>query len=347
LRDRRGAAYVGARLSMALVTPQPADSPSHRTMEAAAQWYALLVSGEATPRDEARWHAWLDAHPTHRAAWAYVEQVSQRVLAPLRKTPDPRLTADNLHAANQRVWRRRRALAGLASVAGGGLLAWLSWRATPLGGWVQAWTADYRTAVGEIRDLRLPDGTHAWLNTASAIDVDYSSALRRLRLVAGEIYIDTAADARRPFVVDTAHGRLRALGTQFTVYQQADGTLLTVFQGAVEIRSSGDALPVVIPAGRQARFDAQRVYAVSQADPARQAWRRGDLVALDMTLAQVVAELRRYTNGHLGLADSLAQRRVFGTFPLRDVDATLVLLADAAGLRVKRSLPWWTTLEPA
>jgi transmembrane sensor len=61
----------------------------------------------------------------------------------------------------------------------------------------------------------------------------------------------------------------------------------------------------------------------------------------------VIAELRRYTRRHIDVAPDLAERRVFGAFPLRDVDAALDLLARAANLRVRRPLPWWATFEAA
>ncbi len=307
---------------------QARANPPHHVMEQAAEWYALLISGDAVAADRQRWLAWLDADASHRQAWAYVEQVSQRILAPLRDTPDPRLTSDNLHAAGQRVLRRRRALVRIASPAG-------------------AWSADYRAATGEIRATVLPDGSRVWLNTASAFNRDFQPGLRRLHLVAGEILIETGTDKDRPFVVDTAEGRLRALGTRFTVRQEAGATLLAVYQGAVEIRIARNAPPTVIATGRQARFTAAEVGSATRADPAREAWIRGDLLANNLTLREIADELGRYTLGHIGVAPQVAQRRVFGTFPLRDVDSALALLAQAAQVKVQRPMPWWTTLVAA
>ena len=319
-------------------------APDFDSLQQAAEWYALLISTDAVAADRQRWHVWLDAHPSHRQAWTYVEQVSQRILAPLRDTPDPRLTTDTLHAAAQRVMRRRRALARTATLAGVGLFGWLGWRQTPLGGLAAAWRADYRAATGEIRSATLSDGTRVWLNTASAFNQAYQPDLRRLQLVQGEILIETGPDHTRPFVVDTAQGRLRALGTRFTVRQEQGATLLAVYQGAVEIRPSAAASSVIITAGQQTRYTATTVAPATAADPAREAWSRGDLVAADLSLQEVVDELGRYTLGHIGVAPEIAQRRVFGTFPLRDVDAALAMLAQAAQAQVRRPLPWWTTL---
>lgn len=319
--------------------------PTHEVMEHAAQWYALLISGEAGAADQARWQAWLASHPHHRLAWQYVESVSQRVLAPLRSTPDPQLMAAKVSAVHARVQSRRRVLAGLGALAGTGLLGWAGWSHSPIAGIVTAWAADYRTGAGDIQEFRLADGSQVWLNTASALNADMRADLRKLALVAGEILVSTAQGDPRPFVVDTPQGTMRALGTRFTVRREPGRTFLAVYEGSVEIRTASTAATQTIPAGRQTRFDADGIMPPDSADAAREAWSRGELLAWDLSLADVVAELGRYHAGHISLAPDVAQRRVFGTFPLRDVDGALAMLAEVASLQVRRPLPWWISVD--
>ena len=319
--------------------------PAHEVMENAAQWYALLISGEASAADQARWQAWLASHPHHRLAWRYVESVSQRVLAPLRSTPDPQLMAAKVSAVHTRVRSRRRVLAGLAAMAGTGMLGWAGWSYPPIADIVTAWGADYRTGTGDIREFRLADGSQVWLNAASALNAEMRADLRRLTLVAGEILVATAPVDPRPFVVETPQGSMRALGTRFTVRREPGHTFLAVYEGAVEIRPAGPASARIIAAGQQTRFDADRVMPVESADAAREAWSRGELLAWDLSLADVVDELGRYHAGHISVAPDVAQRRVFGTFPLRDVDGTLAMLAEVASVQLRRPLPWWISIE--
>jgi len=313
-------------------------------MEQAAEWYALLRSEEATGHDQRRWRAWLEQDPEHQRAWQYVESIS-RCFQPLQATADPRRTAEGLWEANTRLLRRRRVLASFAGLAGAGLLGWTTWRHTPLPLMVQAWRADHHTATGETREVRLADGSRVWLNTATAVNRDYGSRERRLHLVTGEVLIDTAADPARPFVVEAPRGRLRALGTRFTVRLDGEQTLLAVYEGAVEIRTRQGAA-ATLQAGQQVRFSADALEPVQPADPAREAWRRGVLVANNITLSELVAELRRYRHGHLGLAPEVAELRVFGNFPLTDTDDTLDMLAGALPVRIRRTLPWWVSIEP-
>jgi len=114
--------------------PQPIaapNEPSHHAMEQAAEWYALLGSEEATEHDQRHWLAWLEQDPEHQQAWQYVESISRR-FEPLQSTPDPRRTAEGLWEANTRLLQRRQVLAGIAGLAGAGLLGWGAWRHTPL-----------------------------------------------------------------------------------------------------------------------------------------------------------------------------------------------------------------------
>ncbi|MFP3374059.1 FecR family protein, partial [Pseudomonas sp. SIMBA_068] len=82
---------------------------------------------------------------------------------------------------------------------------------------------------------RLADGSQLWLGAQSAVDLEFSALSRVLKLRFGEILVETAADPRRPFFVDTAQGRMQALGTRFAVCQLGDSTRLNVYAGAVEV----------------------------------------------------------------------------------------------------------------
>ena len=57
------------------------DTPCSRVAPAqleAAEWYAMLSSGEVSERERNEWQAWLDASPEHAQAWTLVEKVVSR-----------------------------------------------------------------------------------------------------------------------------------------------------------------------------------------------------------------------------------------------------------------------------
>jgi len=323
------------------VRPDAVAADFH-SLEEAADWFAVLQADEVSEASRAEWQNWLAARPQNASAWRHIETVSRR-FTPLRGEGETATTA--LESARSGVAARRRALRGGALVLLCSMLGALGWRQQPVRELVARAGASHRSGVGERRELRLDDGGMLWLNTDSAVDVAYSPALRRVSLLAGEILIQTATDTlHRPFVVDTPQGRLEALGTRFTVRRLAEGrSYVAVYQGAVRITAAGGE--ALVPAGFQAVFSESAIEPLQPADPAREAWVKGVLLADDLPLAELVAELSRYQRGHLGVAPEVAGLRVMGVYPA-DAEQALAMLERSLPVKLKRSLPWWATVVP-
>lgn len=323
--------------------PSP-QTPSPKVLQQAAEWFVLLRSGEATEDDRNNWRSWLEQDPAHKHAWSYVENISRR-FEPVQAENRKDAAVAAFHNARGKLIKRRQILNGIALLAGGGLLGWVASRHQLVPDAVLAWNADYRTATGEIREIAMMDGTRIWLNTASAFNADYQNSLRRVHLLEGEMLIQTAADKTRPFVVDSKQGRMRALGTRFTVRQNDDITHLTVFEGAVEISPAGTDATRIIEAGQQTSFSQTAISEPLHAAAAREAWIRQVLLAEDMSLQDLVTELNRYHHGYLHVAPEVADLRVLGGYPLQDRDKVLSMLEEVLPIRIRRTLPWWITIE--
>ena len=101
------------------------------------------------------------------------------------------------------------------------------------------------TPNGAKYQLRLPDGSHVWLNNASSIryPVAFSDRDRTVE-VAGEAYFDVAHDAKRPFVVKVKDESVEVLGTRFDVrsYEEEGGTRTTLVSGAVRVSAGGKSV---------------------------------------------------------------------------------------------------------
>lgn len=317
-------------------------------LQQAADWFSILQAESVDERERQLWRQWFLADATHQRAWQRVEAVSRRFGA----VADGGLPCDALATAldaNATLnMQRRRAIKLLMLACGTSVMAWGSARVTPWPQAVARWNADHRSGVGEISEVALADGGQLWLDTDSAVDLDYSRDQRRLILRGGAVLIQTAADSvspPRPFVVDTSEGRLRALGTRFSVRQGEEGTDVAVFEGAVELRPRSGALPVRIEAGQQARLLRDAVTSPEPADPAREAWTRGLMLAEHLRLEDFIAELARYRRGYLACAPEVAGLRVAGAYPLNNPDQALAMLAAALPVRIHARQSWWVTVE--
>lgn len=309
-----------------------------RAARQAAQWLVRLHAGDMSEADRQACAAWRAAHPDHELAWQRAELVSRKFgMVPAQiGLPALRKAAK----AN-----RRAAVKTLVLLMTAGPVAWGVYRVAP---W-QQWTSDHHTATGERRTLTLADGTRLTMNTATAVDVAYDDRMRLIRLRRGEILIDTAKDPAplaRPFVVESAQGRMRALGTRFVVRQNEDNSRIAVSEGAVEVVPHHNAAAAfVVPAGHQADFT-DRAGMLADIEPHVQSWADGVLYAEKMPLDVFVREVARYRSGVLRCDPALAELRVSGAFQLDDTDAIIKALVASLPIRATLVTRYWVTLGP-
>lgn len=316
----------------------------HQILSDAADWFALLRSGQAGESDTLRWQQWLRQHPDHLRGWQMVERIEHQ-FSTASATHPVHAEATLKQARHNRI-QRRSVITGLALAIGTGGLGWVSWRQTPLPTLLAGWGAQYRTGTGEIRAVTLADGSRLWLNTNSAIDTVLDGPQRQIHVRQGEVLIETGKADSRPLLVFTPQGQLQPLGTRFTVRRETDTTFLAVYDGAVEITNQARQKSVLHPR-QQTRFSANALQPIHPADPARETWHKGILVADDIRLAALVDELGRYQHGYINLSPAVADLRVFGGFPLTSPQQALDMLASVLPIRVTRPLPGWTNIHPA
>lgn len=311
--------------------------------KAAVRWLIALDSPQATQQTHEKWRAWLQADSVHAHAWAHLQEMTLCL-----RQMNPAIAHSTLAAPDASVKQsRRRALkllaGGVVSVAG-------AWAVQDTAGW-RAWRADYHAAVGKRQRIALADGSEVVLNTDSAVNVRFDEQRRLLQMIRGEMLVTTGPDLgrpapARPFLVETAHGVLRALGTRFAVRQFDSQCELNVLDGAVEVTPlDAPARSFVVQAGRQARFDRGQLLSSAQADPAAAAWSNGMLIVHRMPLGEFVAELARYRNGHLGCDTAIAHLPVSGIFPVDDTERVLDMLGRTLPVSVRTRTRYWVTVQ--
>lgn len=335
---------MNASASPQVVSNEDSHPLDRAAARAAAQWLMRLHSEEATPADLEACQRWRTEHPEHERAWQRAERINRKF------DIVPHQASMTVLGRKQRMDRRAmlKTLVLLMTAAPVSYVAWRNWEQSG-----KRWVADYHTATGELRDIQLDDGTHVYLNTASAMDVVFTANERRIVLHEGEILINTGADSvsplRRPFIVQTKQGSLRALGTRFVVRHGEGGATaisrLVVLEGAVEITpSQAPELAKVIHADEQTRFTATHIGDISSADPHGDDWSRGVLIASSMRLGDFAAELNRYRPGLLRCDPEVAHLLITGAFQLRNTGSILAALPDTLPVSVVYRTRWWVTI---
>lgn len=304
----------------------------------AADWLVQLQSGAATEADHRAIQLWRNRSPQHAQAW----QRAEALLGDLRAVPG-NLASDTFQRLNasKRVGRRQ-ALHRLGLFLLAGPVLWTAYRELP---W-QQWSADQRTAIGEQKNLTLPDGTQLLINTGSALNIVFTAQERRIKLLEGEVLISTAKDPARAFLVETRHGTARALGTRFSVRIGEQHSHVAVTEGAVEMLPARSSQGLILRAGEQSVFSSDTTAPAQPLDAAALTWEHGMLLARNMRLDDLLSELGRYRPGVLRCHDDIAGLAVSGAFPLKDTDASLRLLQDTLPIRLSSLTRYWVAIEP-
>lgn len=318
--------------------PLPPIDPA--VMRRAAEWIVQLGADDVSDQDLADCQQWRARHPDHEQAWQRL-MVFETMLGSVPREAARRA----LHAPAANGRRRALRVLGLGALAAGA-----GYVAHGTETWQRA-AADYRSATGEILSWTLPDGTQLVLGSDAAVDLRFTADERLLVLLAGEILVTTAVDTAplpRPLRVRTRHGTVQALGTRFAVRDDTDASRIAVFEGAVEIRPTDNPHATFrVQAGQGASFSRRQVEALVPVTESAAAWSQGVLVADDMRLDTLLAELGRYRTGLLRCDPQVASLRVSGVFSLRDTDRALHNLTRALPVRTVYRTRYWVTVQAA
>ncbi|MFT3802573.1 MAG: FecR domain-containing protein [Burkholderiaceae bacterium] len=257
--------------------------------------------------------------------------------------------------------RRRSWLAGLGrfvpqaaatavafGLLGGGWYGWDAWRHRP------TFTQSFASERGQQKEVRLPDGSTLWLDTATRVDVALYRQRREVRLSEGQVLFAVQADPERPFDVIAGATRVTVLGTRFSVRRTRSGVgdegsvSVVVEHGRVRVAGlsaaarglgvdADDGHAVELGAGQSVIADVRGALGPVGSDVAAPAaWREGRINFSGTPLADALAEFERYGNTGLVIRDpAVAALKVQGSFDLRHVAAFARALPQVLPVRLK------------
>ncbi|MCC8962942.1 FecR domain-containing protein [Bradyrhizobium sp. Pear76] len=228
----------------------------------------------------------------------------------------------------------RRAFIGGALAASTAAAASLAIR-PPLGLWpsVSELAADYRTAIGEQRNIALPGGSSIDLNTRTSIALRTAEGgTERIELLAGEAAV-TARDLHRVEVL-AAGARAVAEGATFNIRLAGLAVCTTCIAGEMEVAAGGST--VRLRAQQQIIYAAGGMATVTSIDPAAvTAWQAGVLVFHATPLSEAVDEINRYRPGRIIVTNAALGRRLFNArFLIANVDGVVGQIQQVFGATV-------------
>jgi transmembrane sensor len=312
-------------------------------------WVVRFVSGAAGPNDIEALKEWSARSPAHAAAFDQASRTWEAV-GPARQSLSVTSTsvicfdaAKKASVSAQSKMARRAFLGGALSASAAGA-AFMVVR-PPLELWpsLAELTADYRTAVGEQRQIMLADSVSIDMNTRTSIALRSSEDRpNRIELIAGEALVSMSKTSNAVTVL-AADGRITATDARFNVRYGDRDVCVTCLQGNVEVGRQAAVLPLA--AGRQVVYSSQGMGAPVAIDSATvMAWKDGVVIFDATPIADVIAEVNRYRRGRIVLTNAgLGRERLNARFRIENIDRVVSQIEQVFGARAT-ALPGGITL---
>ncbi len=360
--------------------------------EQAARWHVVNSQGELSPQQSREFMHWLRTSPVHVAEYLTIAGLARDLAAvagenreslddvlaaghdPVRlpvanatdtpvhdKEPSPRnYRMRHRHGVHSRDGTRRKRR------------RWGMWAATlvlaicvafPASNWLASRPVvhTFATRHGQVRSLKLTDGSVVKLDSDSVLTVRFDRASRRVTVDRGRAFFKVVDEPQRPFSVRVGSALIRDIGTTFDVYRRAKSTTITVATGHVQVwhvsqvqprgwaekwfpwwkagREPRGTMLVQIGPGQQAKVGSGgQVASLARVDvPSAFAWMQGRIVFDNQAVASIATEFNRYNRMKIEVKDDRVGRlRISGAFDAHSVSSFTAFLGSLPGVEIRR-----------
>jgi transmembrane sensor len=276
---------------------------------------------------------WLEISPAHAEAYDFVMAAVADGADGLRAAPEAANDAADEPAATA---ARGRWLAPAIAAC---LVAFLA-----IGFWQFQSPSDiHQTAAGEMRTIRLDDGSRIALSGASRIAI---LGERSARLEEGRALFTVIHDSSNPFVVEVADRTLVDAGTVFDVDLSLASVDVAVSEGLV-IYDPAEQRVRVEPGEMLSFSQTSGDYVVSQV-PVDQVgeWTSGRLTFRRAPLEKVAIDLRRASGIDYTVGPNSASHLVSGSIMVSALRQSPAELGPLLGVEVSREAGAWVLTAP-
>ena len=309
------------------------DKPTGNAADAAAAWYARSHAPMMSAEERAALDAWIKGDAAAEQAWAQVGKLDS-LLGEAANDPSISALREAAKAPVRPPMARRWVIGGALAAA---LVAAVG---LPL---ASTLTSDAPSeaspprqsyaATNQAKSIALADGSTMLLDARSSATV-LIGPVRAVALDRGRALFTVAKDKAHPFVVTANGNSVTALGTQFSVEQAGDKTIVALLEGSVRVVTHTGTR--TLQPGESLQADATTLSVAADAASVA-GWRDGRLDFSAVPLGDVVTALNRYGTTRIVIADPALARQAYGGSFTTDGggDALVAALVATGAARVK------------
>lgn len=194
---------------------------------------------------------------------------------------------------------------------------------------------EYKTAIGEVTEFSLPDGSEIILGAKSRVELVFTESERRVTQVEGDAVYRVSKDPERPFIVISNGTEIRVLGTVFEVARRHNALQVVVAEGHVSVSNTQFSEELV--ADQFLRVEENGSFLNIQTTDAKHfaSWRQQRFIFQQTSVAEIVSVINRYRQHPIKFSHpKIGQQKVSASFRLEQLNQFL----DA--LKVSHNLDW-------
>jgi len=200
----------------------------------------------------------------------------------------------------------------------------------------------FNAPYGQPTLITLPDSSKIELQPGSRIAYpsSFTGKIRSVTLLSGEVFFAVKHDASKPFIVKSAGGEIKVLGTRFNVRNLKSAALMevTLTQGKISFQAKNSPLTMLLP-GERILFNKtlQRTTEVARIDTnAIMAWKSGLIKFSNTPMPQVLETLENRYGLRFKVSCKL-DNPISGKFEKQSVTQVLQLIQRASDYRFRNA----------
>lgn len=141
--------------------------------------------------------------------------------------------------------------------------------------------------------------------------------------LSGEALFNVTKNKNRTFWVETSHGLIEVIGTQFTLADYKTYTDIYLIEGSVSLINLSTGESILIKPGESARINSYTITLSSSSLSAHTDWIKEQLSLASTPVSEALLELQQHFNVRIIMPDSLLQKTISGTLKLTSRDESL------------------------
>lgn len=198
------------------------------------------------------------------------------------------------------------------------------------------------SGIGEIKSVKLPDGSVAWLNAQSQMSYPEKFTNKREVEISGEVYFEVEHDEKNKFTVHSKYVNIEVYGTKFMVSTYSDNPNVStcLFEGSIAMEVPTIKKTMELRPGNLVTLEKSTMIISKEENGAEglNKWISGGISFYNEPLSEIAKKLQRKFGVEVAVEGSKIQSmKLTADFEEENLDQILTYMCSYSGLKYEKT----------